>query len=176
MPTATRDQDRGERRWYAVQTQPQREALAAEQLGKQAFEVFFPRQRKTVRHARRITERTAAYFPGYLFVRLDLDRDRWRAVNGTFGVRGLVMAGERPRPAPKGLIEALSERVDSAGFLAAPPTCAPGDQVRLVAGPLADLIGTLDRLEGPARVRVLIELVGGRVPVVVAPHDIAQAG
>jgi transcription elongation factor/antiterminator RfaH len=164
-----------DQRWYVVQTQPHREHLAAEHLAKQAFEVFFPRQRKTVRHARRISERLVSYFPGYLFVRLDLAAQRWRSVNGTIGVRSLIMGGERPVPAPVGLVEALRERADARGCLAPPPDYGPGDRVRLLSGPLADLVGTLDRLEGTARVRILIELVGGVVPVTVGSDEVVLA-
>jgi len=164
-----------DQRWYVVQTQPHREHLAAEHLAKQSFEVFLPRQRKTVRHARRLTERLVSYFPGYLFVRLDLATQRWRSINGTFGVRSLIMAGERPVPTPVGLVESLRERADARGCLAPPPAYGPGDRVRLLSGPLADLVGTLDRLEGAARVRILIELVGGVVPVTVGSDEVVLA-
>jgi transcriptional antiterminator RfaH len=91
-------------------------------------------------------------------------------------VRSLIMGGDRPLPAPVGLIEALVERADDRGCLAPPPAYGPGDKVRLLSGPLADLVGTLDRLEGGARVRILIELVGGVVPVIADSHDVALAG
>lgn len=164
-----------DRRWYVVQTQPNREAFAAEHLARQGFEVFFPRQRKTVRHARRLTERLISYFPGYLFVRLDLAAQRWRSVNGTLGVRSLVMGADRPAPAPAGLIESLIACADDKACLVPPPDYVPGDRVRLLSGPLADLVGTLDRLEGPARVRILVDLVNGAVPVVADCHDVALA-
>ena len=57
-------------------------------------------------------------FPRYLFVVLDLDRDRWRSVNGTFGVARLVMmAGDRPQPAPHGVVEALVALADGRDVL-----------------------------------------------------------
>ena len=163
-------------RWYVVQTQAHREHLAAEHLARQGFDVFFPRQRRMVRHARRLTEKLAGYFPGYLFVSLDLDAQRWRSVNGTVGVRGLIMGADRPAAAPLGLVEALRAQADDRDCLAPPPDYGPGDRVRLLSGPFADLVGTLDRLEGLARVRILIELVHGVVPVVADSCDVALAG
>jgi transcription antitermination factor NusG len=165
-----------DQRWYVVQTQPHREHLAAEHLVKQGFEAFLPRQRKTVRHARRLSERLVSYFPGYMFVRLDLGAQRWRSVNGTIGVRGLIMGADRPAAAPVGLVETLQERADARGCLAAPPAYALGDRVRLLSGPLADLVGELDRFEGSARVRILVELVGGVVPVTVGNDEVVLAG
>src|SRR6516164_10816781 len=80
-------------RWYAVHTQPNRESRAKNQLENQAYEVFLPRRLKTIRHARRLTNVAAPFFPRYLFIRLDLTQQGWRSVNGTFGVSRLVMQG-----------------------------------------------------------------------------------
>ena len=52
-----------------------REVLAAEQLERQGFRAFLPKQLKTVRHARKVRVALGAYFPGYLFVELDLAAD-----------------------------------------------------------------------------------------------------
>jgi transcription antitermination factor NusG len=176
MPSTTPGASADGRRWYVVQTQANREHLAAEHLARQGFAVFLPRQRRTVRHARRLSERLVGYFPGYLFVGLDTANDRWRAVNGTIGVRGLIMGADRPAAAPRGLVEALRAQADEMDCLAPPPAYGPGDRVRLLSGPFADLVGALDRLEGAARVRILIDLVNGVVPVVVDRCDVVLAG
>src|ERR1700680_564763 len=91
-------------RWYAVQTRQYAEMRAQAQLEQQTFRTFLPKRRKTIRHARKLSTVTAAFFPGYLFVLLDLNRDRWRSVNGTFGISTLVMAGDLPCPGPAGLL------------------------------------------------------------------------
>src|SRR5579884_4013707 len=91
-------------RWYAVQCLSHREMAAASHLQNQEFQVFFPRRRKIRRHARKTESVLVAFFPGYLFVSLDLSRHRWRSVNGTYGVAGLVMRGEYPAPVPTGVV------------------------------------------------------------------------
>src|SRR5271163_3401837 len=73
-------------RWFVAQTLRHREQLARLHLGAQGFRSFLPRFHKTVRHARSLREVIAPVFPGYVFVVLDLERDRWRSINGTFGV------------------------------------------------------------------------------------------
>src|SRR5213594_3582300 len=73
-------------RWFAVHTLSFGEARAQANLENQNFRAFLPKRQKTIRHARKLTTVEAAFFPRYLFVALDLHRDRWRAVNGTFGV------------------------------------------------------------------------------------------
>src|SRR5260221_7164133 len=83
-------------RWYAVRTQPGRELRACLQLKNQDFQTFFPQGLKTVRHARKFTTVTAPFFPQYLFVALDLTKHRWRSINCTMCVTGLVIQGDHP--------------------------------------------------------------------------------
>src|SRR5215472_13718576 len=92
-------------RWYAVQCLSNREFVAATQLRNQGFTTFLPCQLKTRRHARRFDSVRRPLFPGYLFVQLDLARDRWRSVNGTLGVAKLVGNSDLPSAAPVGSIE-----------------------------------------------------------------------
>jgi transcription elongation factor/antiterminator RfaH len=151
-------------RWYVVHTQPHREVRAEGQLCAQHFRTFLPRCLKTVRHARRLRSTLAPFFPGYLFVALDLERDRWRSVNGTFGVTRLVMAAEAPAPVPPGAVESLAAACGADGCLQ-PTAFAVGDSVRVRAGPFTDLVGRLVRMDGGGRVQILLQLLGGEVPV-----------
>jgi transcriptional antiterminator RfaH len=50
----------------------------------------------------------------------------------------------------------------------------PGSQVRLVAGPFAEQLGVLDRLDDSGRIRVLLKIMGAIIPVEV-PRDYAIA-
>jgi transcription elongation factor/antiterminator RfaH len=154
-----------EPRWYVAATQPHREAGAAVQLARQGFDVFWPQIDRTVKHARQLRTRRVSLFPGYLFVSLDLDRDRWRSVNGTFGVRALVMAGDRPVPVPSGLVEDLRGLAAAGGLIQFDTQLAVGQDVRVLTGPFADLIGQLDRLDDQERVRLLLHIMGTTIPV-----------
>lgn len=161
-------------RWFLVRTQPQREMWADEQLRRQGFVTYIPRTERTIRHARKLLTRTAAFFPCYLFVRLDLSRDRWRAINGTFGVSYLVTSGDRPTPVPVGVVEDLIAAGGELGLIA-PPAALPGQTVRIVAGPFSDQIGVVQRLDGPGRVRLLLDLMGGKVSVVTSERAMVAA-
>jgi transcription elongation factor/antiterminator RfaH len=161
--------------WYAVHTKPHREFSAQMQLGAQGFRTFLPRHRKTVRHARRLSTVSAPFFPRYLFVALDLSRDRWRSVNGTFGVTRLVMGEEGPVPVPRGVIESLAVACGAGGHLDLSAALVPGDRVRVLAGPFADLVGDLIRIDAAGRVRVLLRLLGGEVPVSIAREALMPA-
>lgn len=158
-------------RWYAVYSQPHRETRAQQQLAAQGFTVFLPLYRKTVRHARKLTTVSAPFFPRYLFVALDLSLDQWRSVNGTFGVTSLITDGATPRPVPHGVVESLAQ-VSDAGFVQPGKELKVGDSVRVLTGPFADLLGELVRIDGPSRVRVLLQLLGGAVPASIDRRDL----
>ncbi len=155
-------------RWFAVHSLPQREAGAQQQLENQDFRTFLPRSRKIRRHARKLETVLAPIFPRYLFVALDLDLDRWRSVNSTFGVARLVMmAGDRPQPVPHGVVEALIASTDGRGILRfdGAGRFAVGQKVRILAGPFAEQIGRLERLDDNGRVRLLLDIMGGEIAV-----------
>jgi transcription elongation factor/antiterminator RfaH len=162
-------------RWYVARTLPNREAGAASQLEAQGFRVFLPRIARTVRHARKMRQVRAPAFPGYLFVSLDLNRDRWRSVNGTFGVSRLIMADETPVPVPRGVVEFILDNVDETGVCRFDRGFAIGQRVRLISGPFAEQLGQLVRLDSNGRVRVLIEIMGGRVPALVSSSTVVLA-
>jgi transcription elongation factor/antiterminator RfaH len=151
-------------RWFAVNTLPRREISARQQLTHQGFRSFAPYMIRTVRHARKLRTVRAPVFPGYIFVILHLDRDRWRSVNGTFGVARLVMGGEKPQPIPPGVVEGLLALTDESSLLKRDRDLATGQAVRVIAGPFAGVLGQLARLDDNGRVRVLLDIMGGQVP------------
>lgn len=150
-------------RWYAVQTLANREVGAQLHLQAQGFRTYLPQLLKTVKHARKLTVVRRAVFPGYLFLILNLRRDRWRSVNGTVGVSRLIMARETPLAVPKGVVETLIDYTDAQGLCRVDRDLKAGEKVRVIAGPLAQALGQLVSLDDNGRVRVLLEIMGGGV-------------
>lgn len=155
-------------RWYAVHTLPYAEKKAEAQLENQRFCAFLPKRQKTIRHARKLSTVVAPFFPRYLFVALDLHRQCWRSVNGTIGVSSLVMGGERPVAVPHGVVESMLAAADAGGLLRLGSNLKVGSLVRLAAGPFAEQLGILDRMDDSGRVRVLLNILGRQVPVCVS--------
>ena len=162
-------------RWYVARTLPQREFHAARQLLNQNFRTFVPRFWKNRRHARKVETISAPLFPRYIFVVVDPRRDRWRSINGTLGVDRLLMYGGEPQAVPLGVVENLIAASDEQGNVRFDLHLKEGDAVKVTAGPFADLIGRLERLEDQGRVRVLLEILGGRVRVAIPPGLLAPA-
>ena len=159
-------------RWFAVHSQPFAEKRAAGNLHMQGFRTFTPKRRKTVRHARQVRTIDAPLFPRYLFVVLDMARDQWRSVNGTFGVSRLVMRGDAPQPVPHGLVETLITSTDDDGFLTATERLKPGSTVRLMAGPFAEELAILDSLNDAGRVQLFLNILGRQVRITTEARNV----
>src|SRR5215467_11198728 len=155
----------GNERWFLAYTLPKSEGKAELHLGAQGFRTYLPQIQKTIRHARQLKTIRAPLFPRYLFVILDLERDRWLSVRSTVGVSRLFTTQEgRPVPVPVGIVEALIEQSDG-NLTRLDIRLVKGQQVRILFGPFADFVGTLERLDGAGRVQVLLEMMGTSVPV-----------
>ncbi|MGO9723609.1 MAG: transcription termination/antitermination protein NusG [Methylocella sp.] len=148
-----------------MQTLSGREISAAAQLNAQGFRPFLPLLLKSVRHARKFRVVRAPLFPNYLFVALDLQRHRWRSVNGTFGVVRLLMIGEFPALVPAGIVETLMAQSDFSGLIHFDKGLKPGQKVKILSGPFADMIGELARIDGAGRVKLLLDVMGGKIPI-----------
>jgi transcription elongation factor/antiterminator RfaH len=165
----------GEERWYVIRTLAQRERQAVMQLTNQSYRVFLPLHLKTRRHARKVETVSAPLFPRYLFTILDRTRDRWRPINGTFGVDRLLACAGEPQPVPIGMVESLILSADEDGTVHFEFPLHAGQSVKVLAGPFADLVGRLDRLDEKDRVSVLLELMGGTVRVALPRTFVAPA-
>jgi transcriptional antiterminator RfaH len=163
-------------RWYLAQTQPRAEAKASLNLRRQGFEVYLPRYMKQRRHARRIDCVTPPLFPGYLFVAIDVDAQRWLSVDSTFGVTRLVRDGDRPATVPFGVITALKCREDEKGWIVldSRPQFSPGDKIRVLEGAFRDCYGLYEGMNAGERVAILLDLLGRKVRVVLQT-DIIEA-
>ena len=165
----------GNERWFLAHTLARSEAKAVFHLGAQGFRTYLPQIRKTIRHARQLKTVQAPLFPGYLFVILDLNRDRWLSVRSTVGVARLITTQDgRPIPVPLGIVESLIER-SQANLTRLDDGLVKGQHVRILSGPFADLVGKLERLDAAGRVKVLLEMMGTAVPVALHRSALAPA-
>ena len=164
----------GNERWFLVNSQPKSERKARWHLGAQGFRTFLPQFQKTTRHARKLATATVPLFPGYLFVVLDLNRDRWLSIRSTVGVSRLFTQDGRPVPVPFGIVESLIAHSDG-NLTRLDDGLVSGQSVRIVSGPFSDFVGTLARLDSTGRVQVLLQMMGSSVPVILHRSALAPA-
>ena len=164
------------RSWYVAETLPRAEGQAERHIQRQGFACFCPRFSKQRRHARRIDHVLAPVFPNYIFVRLDLMQDRWASINGTIGVKRLVGGGSQlPQAVPNAAMQALLARCNDGVIKSLIPDLHPGQRVQMVSGPFTDHFATIERLDGRGRVRILLNILGGVVPIRMLASNLSPA-
>jgi transcription elongation factor/antiterminator RfaH len=163
--------------WYVLHSKPHKEDLLAEQLELRRIETFAPHIRVQVVNPR--ARKVRAYFPGYLFVHVDLEQMGLSALQYVPGSAGLISFGGEPAFVPDGLIHAIRQRVqeiDSAGgdlF----DVLKPGETVLVHSGPFAGYEAIFDvRLPGTERVRILLKLLRNRILPVELPAGFVRPG
>ncbi|ODM43339.1 transcription termination/antitermination protein NusG [Cereibacter johrii] len=162
--------------WYLVQTKPNAFRMAERNLLRQDFSVFSPTQIQTKTHGTRFRHSVQQLFPGYLFVSFHPELPRWRAINATSGVSRLVTFGGVPSPMPHALISGLRERCANDGSLLSPDRLIVGDRVRIVSGPFADYIATVEQIDQDKRVWLLLNILGGGTRTQISIRQIQKAG
>lgn len=164
-------------RWFVVQTQPHGEDRAVVNLERQGFATYLPRYAKRWRHARKTRIIAAPLFPRYTFVGIDLATQRWLSIRSTFGVSRLVCQGEKPLPAPIGIVEGLQAREDAEGLvqLGCPTGLKPGDKVRVMGGAFEESLGLFETVRDEERVTILLDLLGRKVRVTIDAGLVAAA-
>jgi len=157
-------------RWYVVRSKPRKEEFLAEQMQMRKMEIFDPRIRVQTVNPR--ARKIKSYFPGYVFVHLDLEKTGTFSMQYIPGATGLVSFGGEAADVPDGLIHAIRHRVDEingpGGELF--EALKIGGTVVVHSGLFAGYEAIFDaRLPGSDRVRVLLKLLKNRQMLVDLP-------
>ncbi len=150
-------------RWYVIRSKPRKEELLAEQMELRRLEIFNPMVRVQTVNPR--ARKVRPYFPGYVFVHLDLERSGTFSIQYIPGAGGLVAFGGEVADVPDGLVHAIQRRVDEINAAGGElfDVLRMGDTVTIHSGPFAGYEAIFDaRLPGTERVRVLLKLLKDR--------------
>ncbi len=163
-----------DKRWYVIHTYSGYEErvkanleqrIESMDVADKIFRVRVPKEKEIeIREGqRRSVERRM--FPGYLLVQMKLDDQSWYVVRNTPGVTGFVGSGTKPIPLTEEEVDNIVKQMESetprvkVGF-------SKGENVRIVDGPFADFIGTVDAINlEKGKIRVLVSFFGRETPV-----------
>ena len=162
-------------KWYVVHTYSGHELKVAQQLqvritsmnveGK-IFEVVIPAQDKIqVKKGQKKTVKEKI-LPGYILIKMIVDDQSWLAVRTTQGVTAFIgSVGKRPTPIPQREVDTIMKFME----VKAPKyksTFTSGEAVKIVEGPFADFLGTVDHIdETKGKLSVLVSIFGRETPV-----------
>lgn len=148
--------------WCAIRSKPRKENLLFQQLQAHGIEVFFPRIKVKPINPR--ASKIQAYFPGYLFVHIDVSSVGFTLLNWMPYSLGLVSFGGDVSRVPDELIHTIQKQVAKAEKeMPIPRALRTGDMVTIEHGPFAGYKAMFDTtLSGDERARVLLSLLQNR--------------
>jgi transcription antitermination factor NusG len=165
--------------WHVLHTAPNAESQICKYLAAQGLEGYAPRFPAPPRTRRgSVRDRRARWvFPCYLFVSLPPGFSRWDVIRWAPGVRRVLQQDGLPATVSDHVIDHLHRRL-AEGTLDLPRSgFTRGQRVLIERGPLAAVDAIFEReLDAPARVRILIRLLGRDIPVEVSAELLRPTG
>lgn len=149
--------------WYTLHSHPHKEEILFRQVESQGFTAFYPRIRVHPVNPR--SSKIKPYFPGYIFVRTDLEVTGMSVFQWMPYSTGLVTFGGEAALVPDNLIQAIRRRVfeiaEAGGQIF--DGLKKGDTVDIQSGPFAGYQAIFDvGIPGSERVRVLLKMLSQR--------------
>ncbi len=147
--------------WYVLRSKPNKENSLWREARARGYEVFYPQIRVQPVNPR--SRKVRPYFPGYMFVKVDLTVSGLSALIWMPYSYGLVSFDAEPCLIPDELINAIQKRVDDVNAAGGElfDKLRAGEKVAIQAGPFEGYQAIFDtRLPGKERVRVLLILLG----------------
>ncbi|HEY1741090.1 MAG TPA: transcription termination/antitermination protein NusG [Acidimicrobiia bacterium] len=179
-------------RWYVVHTYAGYENKVKQNLASRVrsmaveekiFEVVIPMEDVIEFKGGRKHVVQRKLYPGYLYIRMELDDDSWYVVRNTPGVTGFVGSGARPVPLSRREVEEIlgmpldEEAAGNEPAKKARPRLEydVGEQVRVVNGPFADFNGIISEIDvDRSKLKVLVNIFGRETPVELEFGDVAK--
>ena len=158
--------------WFILQFKPNSHHQAAKNLNRQGFKTFLPLNNTTSRKLSRFINTTKPLFPGYMFIRFDIAESEWHKINNTYGVSRLITFNSKLKSIPIIFIDNLMMRYDLLGKLLPIEKLRKGDQVKVLEGPFADFIATVETYETEQRIWILMDLMGRNTRIQTSSGDL----
>lgn len=109
---------------------------------------------------------TRKFFPGYMFVEMDLDQESFHLVKNTPKITGFL-GGTNPTPIKENEIKSISTAMtEGAAALKPKQSFGEGETVRVIEGPFANFSGSVIEVKTEKqKVRVNLSIFGRATPV-----------
>ena len=156
--------------WFILQFKANSHHQAAKNLNRQGFETFLPLHNTTSRKLSRFINSSKPLFPGYMFVRFNKADSNWHKINNTYGVSRLITFNSILKSIPTTFVDSLMKRYDLSGKLLPIQKLKKGDKVKVLTGPFANFIATVEKYEADQRIWILMDLMGRKAKII-TPSD-----
>ncbi|MCO4792667.1 MAG: transcription termination/antitermination protein NusG [Bacteriovoracaceae bacterium] len=107
------------------------------------------------------------FFPGYVLLKMEMNEQTWHLVKDTDKITGFV-GGTTDKPTPISDDEAAYMIGQVAGDVKKPRASvdfSEGEQVKVIEGPFASFVGTIEQVNEKGKIRVNVSIFGRPTPV-----------
>lgn len=143
------------KQWYTLYTKANSEQQVASLLQEKGIETYLP----TIK----TTSKPKPFFPCYLFMNADLTELSQSVWQWTPGLRRIVSRDQKPIPVSTEIIQLIKNNLGALNMQAGDihhHQFVPGDKVRIVNGPLKEMIAIFaGPVEPSTRVRILLSVL-----------------
>jgi len=164
------------KKWYVVHTysgyeekvkKSILERLKAEGFQDKVGEILVPTEQvvEVKGGKRRISARK--FFPGYLLIEMELNRETWYTVKNTPRVTGFLGSEQEPSPLPESEVAVIIEQAKEQPDKPKPKfTFEEGEKVRVLEGPFTNFTGVIGEVnEERGKLRLMVSIFGRATPV-----------
>ena len=95
-----------------------------------------------------------------MFITFDRTDTKWHKINNTYGVSRLVTFNSILKSIPTSFVDNLMKRYNLSSKLMPLQKLKKGDQIKVLNGPFANFIATVETYESDQRVWLLMDLMG----------------
>lgn len=163
-------------KWYIVNTYSGSEATAKASIEEKARlknmteqfgHILIPQENVVELVKGKKTTRARKFFPGYIFVQMNLSDETWHLVKSASKVTGFLGGNNRPSPVPENEVLRVTKQMESgAERPKAKISFLVGESVTVVDGPFNSFNGTVEDInEEKGKVKVLVSIFGRPTPV-----------
>lgn len=164
-----------EKKWYVIQTQSGQEnkvkanlerRLNSMTLKNQVFRILIPHQEVTTIKSGKKKTVSKMFFPGYIFIEMDLTDKLWYVIKNTPGVSDFISSMLKPTPLSTTEINKLLEQDQQKETIVSKTTFSKNDNVKIITGPFAGFSGVIDKIdEEKLKLIILVTIFGRSTPV-----------
>ena len=162
--------------WYIIQTfsgfekkvsETLKDIIKKKELSEKIEDVLVPIHEVTeVKRGKRV-QRKKKYFPSYVLVKMEMDKELYHIINGIQKVTGFLGTKGTPVPVSEKEIDKIMGRIQEGTMV--PKTQGSfdiGEQVRVCEGPFASFSGLVEEVdEDKARLKVSVSIFGRPTPI-----------
>ena len=171
--------------WYIVQAYSGfenkvadsiKDIMSKNSLSSSLGEILVPTQKVTEVKKGKRTQKQKKYFPGYVLVKIDLNKQIYHQIKNIQKVSGFLGPEGKPIPVSEDQIKKIVDQANSGKDAPASiVTFEIGEKVKVCDGPFASFTGLVEEInEEKSRLKVSVSIFGRPTPVDLAFNEVEK--